>query len=108
MARQQHSSLSQELRKTKAALLAVSLALAGILLISFAGWFGGLSLGEWNWLHVIPFGEFGGILFGAGVVGSLFEYSMRKEQAQIVVEQVDEGIDRSIPKIRDAVVAMSS
>ncbi|WP_225535928.1 hypothetical protein [Tsukamurella tyrosinosolvens] len=97
--------MNAELRKTKAALLAVSSAFAGVLLITFAGWFDGLALGEWNWLHVIPFGEFGGILFGAGVIGAFFEYGMRKEQAAVVVEQVDKGIDRSIPKIRDAVVA---
>ncbi|WP_258794873.1 hypothetical protein [Tsukamurella tyrosinosolvens] len=97
--------MNVELRKTKAALLAVSSAFAGVLLITFAGWFDGLSLGEWNWLHVIPFGEFGGILFGAGVIGAFFEYGMRKSQAAVVVEQVDKGIDRSIPKIRDAVVA---
>ena len=97
--------MNVELRKTKAALLAVSSAFAGVLLITFAGWFDGLSLGAWNWLHVIPFGEFGGILFGAGVIGAFFEYGMRKSQAAVVVEQVDKGIDRSIPKIRDAVVA---
>ena len=96
--------MNAELRKTKAALLAVSSAFAGVLLITFAGWFDGLELGAWNWLHVIPFGEFGGILFGAGVIGAYFEYGMRKEQAAVVVEQVDKGIDRSIPKIRDAVV----
>ncbi|RDB47055.1 hypothetical protein DVB87_14865 [Tsukamurella tyrosinosolvens] len=105
MSRRTHPSVNVELRKTKAALLAVSSAFAGVLLITFAGWFDGLSLGEWNWLHVIPFGEFGGILFGAGVIGAFFEYGMRKSQAAVVVEQVDKGIDRSIPKIRDAVVA---
>ncbi|TWS17767.1 hypothetical protein FK529_18920 [Tsukamurella asaccharolytica] len=104
MARRTHPSVNAELRKTKAALLAVSSAFAGVLLITFAGWFDGLELGPWNWLHVIPFGEFGGILFGAGVIGAYFEYGMRKEQAAVVVEQVDKGIDRSIPKIRDAVV----
>ena len=105
MSRHTHPSVNAELRKTKAALLAVSSAFAGVLLITFAGWFDGLELGAWNWLHVIPFGEFGGILFGAGVIGAYFEYGMRKEQAAVVVEQVDKGIDRSIPKIRDAVVA---
>lgn len=104
MSRHTHPSVNAELRKTKAALLAVSSAFAGVLLITFAGWFDGLALGTWNWLHVIPFGEFGGILFGAGVIGAFFEYGMRKSQAAVVVEQVDRGIDRNIPKIRDAVV----
>lgn len=39
------------LRRVKAALLAVSLTLAGILLMMLSGWLDHLNLGSWSWLH---------------------------------------------------------
>ena len=70
-------SLHARLRKTKAALLATVLTLAGILLIMLNSWLSTLSLGDWSWLHALPLGELGGTLFGAGLLGPLFEYSFR-------------------------------
>ena len=73
-------SLPHRLRRVKAALLAVSLTLTGVLLIMLNGWLSGLNLGDWSWLHALPLGELGGTLFGAGLLGTLFEYSFRKDQ----------------------------
>ncbi len=85
-------------------MLAVCLTLAGILLIMANGWLSAIDLGAWNWLHVLPLGELGGTLFGAGLLGTLFEYSMRKEQAEVVSEQFDEAIRKHVPTIRDSVL----
>ncbi|MCM3895778.1 hypothetical protein ND991_11210 [Gordonia sputi] len=104
MARNQHSSLAFRLRKTKAALLAVGLTLAGIVLITLNGWLATLDLGLWNWLHALPIGELGGTLFGAGLLGTLFEYSFRKDQEAATVEQFRQIIKEQAPAMRDAVV----
>ena len=98
------NSLSQRLRKTKAALLAVVLTLAGILLIILNGWLSGLSLGDWSWLHVLPLGELGGTLFGAGLLGTLFEYSFRKDQEAATTRQFRQIIHDEAPAMRDAVI----
>ncbi|OFJ50600.1 hypothetical protein [Mycolicibacterium grossiae] len=98
------TSLAFRLRKTKAALLAVGLILAGILLIMANGWLSGLGLGAWSWLHVVPLGELGGTLFGAGFLGTLFEYSFRKDQEAATVEQFRAIIREQAPAMRDAVI----
>ena len=56
------SSLHHRIRKTKAALLAVSFTLAGILLMMVNAWLTPMQLGDWQWLHAIPLGELGGTL----------------------------------------------
>ena len=104
MARRKASSLDSRLRKTKAALLAISLTLAGILLIMLNGWVGPLDLGDWNWLHSLPLAELGGTLFGAGLLGTLFEYSFRKDQEEATVEQFRNIIREQAPTMRDAVI----
>ena len=45
------------LRRLKAALLAVSLTLAGILLMMLNAWLAPLRLGSWQWLHALPLGD---------------------------------------------------
>lgn len=104
MARNHQSDLAFRLRKTKAALLAVGLTLAGILLIIANGWLAGIELGDWNWLHVLPLGELGGTLFGAGLLGTLFEYSFRKDQEEATVEQFRAIIKEQAHAMRDAVI----
>lgn len=102
--RRTNSSLHSRLRKTKAALLAVSLTTAGILLIALNSWLSGLELGDWTWLHALPLGELGGILVGAGVLGTLFEYSFRKDQMDAVRDQFRQVMHEEAPAMRDAVV----
>ncbi|SKT87775.1 Uncharacterised protein [Mycobacteroides abscessus subsp. massiliense] len=96
--------MASRLRKTKAALLAVALTLAGILLIMASGWLSALDLGDWGWLHALPLGELGGTLFGAGLLGTLFEYSFRKDQEEATVEQFRDIIKEQAPAMRDAVI----
>ena len=98
------NSLSQRLRKTKAALLATALTLAGVLLIMLNGWLSGLNLGDWAWLHALPLGELGGTLFGAGLLGTLFEYSFRKDQEAATTRQFRQIIHDEAPTMRDAVI----
>ena len=68
------------LRRLKAALLAVSFTLAGILLMMLNAWLAPLQLGSWQWLHALPLGELGGTLFGAGLLSTFFEYTFRRDQ----------------------------
>lgn len=104
MARIQNSSMAFRLRKTKAALLVVGLTFSGVLLIAANGWLSGLDFGPWNWLQAVPIGELGGTLFGAGVLGTLFEYSFRKDQEDATVEQFRQIIKEQAPAMRDAVI----
>ena len=97
-------SLSHRLRKTKAAFLATALTLAGIFLIMLNGWLAGLNLGDWSWLHALPLGELGGTLFGAGLLGTLFEYSFRKDQEAATTRQFRQIIHDEAPAMRDAVI----
>ena len=97
-------SLHARLRKTKAALLATALTLAGVLLIMFNSWLSTLSLGNWSWLHALPLGELGGTLFGAGLLGTLFEYSFCKDQEAATTRQFRQIIHDEAPAMRDAVI----
>ena len=97
-------SLPQRLRKAKAAFLATALTLAGILLIMLNGWLSGINLGDWSWLHALPLGELGGTLFGAGLLGTLFEYSFRKDQEAATTRQFRQIIHDEAPAMRDAVI----
>ncbi|MDM2121138.1 hypothetical protein PP348_20245 [Mycobacteroides abscessus] len=68
------------------------------------GWLSGLDLGAWSWMHALPLGELGGTLFGAGLLGTLFEYSFRKDQEEATVEQFRQIIREQAPALRDAVI----
>lgn len=104
MAHDQQQSLAFKLRKTKAALLAVSLTLAGILLIMANAWIAGLDLGAWDWVHNLPIAELGATLFGAGFLGTLFEYGFQKDQEAANREAFRRTIVEEAPVIRDAVL----
>ncbi|WP_396910307.1 hypothetical protein [Mycolicibacterium sp.] len=68
------------------------------------GWLSQLDLGDWGWLHALPLAELGGTLFGAGLLGTLFEYSFRKDQEEATVEQFRAIIKEQAPAMRDAVI----
>ena len=68
------------------------------------GWLSGLNLGDWSWLHALPLGELGGTLFGAGLLGTLFEYSFRKDQEAATTRQFRQIIHDEAPAMRDAVI----
>ena len=72
MSANQSQSLRHRLRRLKAALLAVSFTLAGILLMMLNAWLAPMQLGDWQWLHALPLGELGGTLFGAGLLSTFF------------------------------------
>ncbi|MHA3019626.1 hypothetical protein ACXPWS_05070 [Mycobacterium sp. BMJ-28] len=104
MSAKRQPSLASRLRKTKAAFLAAALTLLGLLLIMVNGWVAGLDLGDWGWVRAFPFGELGGVLLGAGLLGTLFEYSFRKDQDEATVEQFRDIIKEQAPAMRDAVI----
>ena len=99
-----HPSLHHRLRKTKAALLAVSFTLAGILLMMLNAWLTPMQLGDWQWLHALPLGELGGTLFGAGLLSTFFEYAFRRDQERAVTERFRQTIREEAPALRDAVI----
>ena len=91
-------------RRVKAALLAVSLTLAGILLMMLSGRLNHLNLGTWSWLHSFLLSELGGILFGAGVLSTLFEYTFRRDQEESTVARFRQTIHDEAPTLRDALI----
>ena len=93
------------LRRLKAALLAVSLTLAGILLMMLNAWLAPMRLGSWQWLHALPLGELGGTLFGAGLLSTFFEYTFRRDQEAHTLARFRQIIREEAPAMRDAVVA---
>ena len=92
------------LRRLKAALLAVSFTLAGVLLMMLNAWLSPLQLGDWQWLHALPLGELGGTLFGAGLLSTFFEYTFRRDQERAVTERFRQTIRDEAPALRDAVI----
>lgn len=98
------SSLHHRLRRLKAALLAVSFILAGILLMMLNAWLTPMQLGEWQWLHALPLGELGGTLFGAGLLSTFFEYAFRRDQERTVTEHFRQTIREEAPALRNAVI----
>ena len=96
--------LHHRLRRLKAALLAISFTLAGILLMMLNAWLSPLRLGSWQWLHALPLGELGGTLFGAGLLSTFFEYAFRRDQERAVTERFRQTIREEAPALRDAVI----
>jgi len=92
------------LRRLKAALLAVSFTLAGVLLMMLNAWIAPLQLGIWQWLHALPLGELGGTLFGAGLLSTFFEYTFRRDQEAHTLACFRQIIREEAPAMRDAVV----
>ena len=84
--------LYRRLLKTKAALLAVSFTLIGILLIMLNAWLATLSLGDWSWLHHLPLDEVGGPLLGAGLVFTILDYSYRRDQEDVAIQRTQQAI----------------
>ena len=104
MSANQSASLLHRLRRLKAALLAVSFTLAGILLMMLNAWLSPLQLGDWQWLHALPLGELGGTLFGVGLLSTFFEYAFRRDQERAVTERFRQTIREEAPALRDAVI----
>ena len=84
--------LYRRLLKTKAALLAVSFTLIGILLIMLNAWLATLSLGDWSWLHHLPLDEVGGPLLGAGLVSTILDYFYRRDQEDVAIQRTQQAI----------------
>ncbi|MGJ0182816.1 hypothetical protein [Corynebacterium glyciniphilum] len=55
-------------------------------------------------MHSIPVAELGATLFGAGFLGTLFEYGFQKEQENANREAFRRAIVEEAPALRDAVI----
>ena len=98
------SSLAHRLRRAKGALLAVSLTLAGLLLMMLGQWIKQVELGTWAWLAIIPVADIGSTLLVAGMVGTIFDMALRRDQEETVKAQFRQIIHDEAPAMRDAVI----
>lgn len=98
------SSLAHRLRRAKGALLAVSLTLAGLLLMMLGQWIKQVELGTWAWLAAIPVADIGSTLLVAGMVGTIFDMALRRDQEETVKDQFRQIIHDEAPAMRDAVI----
>lgn len=96
--------LAVRLRNAKGALLAVSLTLAGLLLMMLGNWTKGIELGAWSWLQSIPLTDIGSTLLVAGLVGTIFDMALRRDQEEAVKQQFRDIIREQAPAMRDAVI----
>lgn len=96
--------LTVRLRNAKGALLAVSLTLAGLLLMMLGNWTKGIELGVWSWLQSIPLTDIGSTLLVAGLVGTIFDMALRRDQEEAVKQQFRDIIREQAPAMRDAVI----
>ena len=100
MSDNESSFLLHSLRKTKTVLLAVSLTLAGLLIIMLSRWLAKMTLGAWGWLQDVPLAELGGGLVSAGLISPIFEYASQRDQER----RFRQIIREEAPAMRDAVV----
>ena len=104
MARKKRQPIVARLRNTKGALLAVSLTLAGLLLMLLGNWIEKVELGAWIWLREVPLSDIGATLLVAGLVGTIFDMALRRDQEEAVKEHFREIIKEQAPAMRDAVI----
>lgn len=104
MSRKETESPIHRLRRAKAALLAVSLTLAGVLILMGNAWLGQINLGAWAWIKAVPLGELGGALLSAGLIGSIVDYSARRDQDEATSRRFRQILSEQAPTIRDAVI----
>ena len=104
MSRKETESPIHRLRRAKAALLAVSLTLAGVLILMGNAWLGQINLGAWAWIKAVPLGELGGALLSAGLIGSILDYSARRDQDEATSQRFRQIFSEQAPALRDAVI----
>ena len=90
----------------KTALLAVSFTPAGILLLMLNAWLGGLELGSWAWVRALPVSEVGGTLLAAGLIGTVLDMAVRRDQEASVRAQFRRVLRDEAPTLRDAVISV--
>ena len=100
----QSTSPSRRILRLKTALLAVSFTLAGILLLMFNAWLGGLDLGAWGWLRALPVSEVGGTLLAAGLIGTILDMAVKRDQEASVRAQFRRVLRDEASALRDAVI----
>lgn len=85
---------------TKMILSCLVLAAAGIILLVVAR----ALVDSEGWVSLVPFGELGGILIGAGLLGVLLDAYLRREQEEIDELRLRQIMREQAPAMRDAVL----
>lgn len=67
-------------------------------------WTKGIELGAWSWLQSIPLTDIGSTLLVAGLVGTIFDMALRRDQEEAVKQQFRDIIREQAPAMRDAVI----
>lgn len=92
----------QRLRTIKLALIAVSVSFAGFTLMVFGRWLDGQpGLIDLAWL---PWGEVGGTLFTAGILGVGVDYLLRRDDEERAEQRLQRALKSQAPAVRQAVI----
>ena len=67
-------------------------------------WIKQVELGTWAWLATIPVADIGSTLLVAGMVGTIFDMALRRDQEETVKAQFRQIIHDEAPAMRDAVI----
>jgi hypothetical protein avisC_04866 len=67
-------------------------------------WIKQVELGTWAWLTTIPVADIGSTLLVAGMVGTIFDMALRRDQEETVKAQFRQIIHDEAPAMRDAVI----
>lgn len=89
-------------RLHKTILVCVVLAVSGGLLIALDK--NVEFTGTWEWLALVPWSEFGAILFGAGILGIGLDAYLARETGAIAEQQLDQIFERHATTLVDAVL----
>lgn len=69
-------------------------------------WLGGLELGSWAWVRALPVSEVGGTLLAAGLIGTVLDMAVRRDQEASVRAQFRRVLRDEAPTLRDAVISV--
>lgn len=96
----------QRLYRTKLALLATLLLVAGLALLFFARWLGTIS--GWTLLRSWPIADVGSALFTTGLLGVALQYFDGQDSEVRATQRLERVIGAATPAMRDAVTVATS
>lgn len=95
-------SLHHRLYHLKTTLVAVLAVVVGVGLLLLARQVAGRD--EWAWLAFWPLGELGSVLFGAGVIGVVWDYFDGRDREVRETARLRRVLAEAAPELRDAVI----
>lgn len=97
-----NSNADQNVLRLKTIIVAIVAFFFGVVLLTVSRF--ALNNSEWAWLSVLPIGEVGGILVGAGLLGVAWDYFDGRDRERRDDARVRRLLKESAPDFRDAVV----